>query len=101
MVKTMVNKKETKTEKTEKKSTSKKENKEKIKNILIPEQTKLTKEEGEKLLEKYNITIRQLPGIKKEDPGIRHLNPKVGDIIKIERKSQTAKIATYFRGVTK
>ena len=91
-----------KTEKqTKEKTTSKIENKEEIKHTLVPKHTKLTKEEAKKLLEKYNITIKELPKIKKADQGIRHLNAKIGDIIKIERNSPTAKKTTYFRSVIK
>jgi len=39
----------------------------------------------------------QLPKIHKKDPAISHLEPKKGDIIKIERKSPTNIKSIYYR----
>ena len=69
------------------------------KHVLVPKHIKLTEKEKKELLEKYNITLRELPKILKKDPAIRHLNLKQGDIIKIIRKSQTAGEAIFYRGV--
>jgi len=69
------------------------------KHVLVPKHTKLSEKEKEALFAKYNITFRELPKILKNDPAIAHLNPKPGDVIKIERKSKTAGKAIYYRGV--
>jgi len=66
-------------------------------NILQPKHFKLKPDEVKKLLEKYNISIAQLPKIKSNDPAI----PKgcaVGDVLRIERK-QGDKINFYYRVV--
>jgi len=65
--------------------------------MLVPEHKKLTKEEKDELLEKYNITVKELPKILKDDPAISHLSLDVGDVIKITRKSPTMGRAVYYR----
>ncbi len=69
------------------------------KHVLVPKHTKLSEKEKEALFAGYNITFRELPKILKSDPAIAHLNPKAGDVIKIERKSKTSGKAIYYRGV--
>ena len=69
------------------------------KHVLIPEHLKLSEKEKKELLEKYNITLQELPKILKDDPAIASLNAKPGDVIKITRKSVTAGEAIFYRGV--
>ncbi len=69
------------------------------KHILIPKHSKLSDAQKEKLLEKYNISLKELPRILKTDPAIISLGAKQGDIIKITRKSQTAGEAVFYRVV--
>ena len=69
------------------------------KHILIPKHSKLSDSQKEKLLEKYNISIKELPRIFKTDPAISSLDAKPGDVIKITRKSQTAGEAIFYRVV--
>ena len=56
---------------------------------------KLSKEETEKLLEKFNIALSQLPRISKKDPAVPE-GCKVGDVLKIERKTDEG-VEEYFR----
>ena len=65
--------------------------------ILQPKHIKLKLEEVKKLLEKYNISLSQLPKIKIEDPGLPE-GCTVGDVIKIERKEEE-KNHIYYRVV--
>jgi len=65
--------------------------------VLQPKHSKIKKEEVDKLLEKYNISLAQLPKIKKEDPALPE-GVGVGDMIKIERK-EGDKIVIYYRVV--
>ena len=67
--------------------------------ILVPKHTKLGKKEYEDLLNKYNISLRQLPSILESDPAISHLDVNPDDIIKIERSSPTAKKSIFYRVV--
>ena len=55
--------------------------------------------EKQKLLEQYNISLKELPRIPKTDAAIVSLNVKPGDVIKIIRKSPTAKESAFYRVV--
>lgn len=69
------------------------------KHILVPEHLKLNEKEKKELLEKYCVSLKELPKIKKNDPSIEHLDVKEGDMIKIIRKSPTAGESIFYRGV--
>jgi len=71
------------------------------KHQLVPKQILLAEREKEELLQKYGITLRQLPRISLEDPAIKDLNGKIGDVVKIFRKSQTAGESIYYRVIVK
>ena len=66
---------------------------------LVPKHVKLTEEEKNTLLQKYNISIKQLPEIHTSDPAIAHLDAKQGDVIKIIRKSPTIGETSFYRVV--
>ena len=66
---------------------------------LVPKHVKLNKEKKKELLEKYNITVNELPKILKEDPAIKHLSINQGYVIKIIRPSGTSGKAVYYRVV--
>jgi DNA-directed RNA polymerase subunit H len=70
-----------------------------IEHVLVPVHTKLSEKEAKALLERYAITIKELPKIYIDDPAIRHLDPKENDIIKIVRASPTAGKTVFYRGV--
>jgi DNA-directed RNA polymerase subunit H (RpoH/RPB5) len=65
--------------------------------VLQPKNSKLKPEEVKKLLEKYNITVSQLPKISSKDPGIGEGFAQ-GDVLKIERKEE-GKSVVYYRVV--
>ena len=65
--------------------------------ILQPKQKKLNQEEVKKLLEKYNISVSQLPKIKAADPSLTE-GFQPGEVIRIERKEED-KINVYYRVV--
>ena len=69
------------------------------KHFLIPKHEKLNEKEKKKLLEQYNISLKELPKIPKSDAGIASLNAKPGDIIKIIRKSPTTSESLFYRVV--
>jgi len=71
------------------------------KHYLVPKHTKLSDKEKKDLLEKYYITVKELPRIVKTDPAIQGLNPQIGDVIKIVRPSATAKETLFYRGVVR
>ncbi len=62
--------------------------------ILQPKQRKLSNEESEKLLKKYNISRTQLPKIKISDPSLSD-DFEIGDIVEIEREKESKKFIYY------
>ncbi len=64
---------------------------------LQPKHSKLKPEEALKLLERYNISVLQLPKIKINDVVLPE-KCNVGEVIKIERKEKE-KTEDYFRVV--
>ena len=66
---------------------------------LVPQHLKLSEKEKKELLEKFQISLKELPKIRKNDPAIAHLEVSSGDVIKIVRKSPTADESVFYRGV--
>lgn len=67
-----------------------------LKHKLVPDHTILSKTEANKVLKQLNIHQEQLPKIKSDDPVVKDIGAKPGDILKITRKSHTAgKFVTY------
>ena len=64
---------------------------------LQPKHTKISKTELAELLETYNIAIGQLPKISKKDPAAPE-GSEVGDVLKIERKTEDGE-QDYYRVV--
>jgi DNA-directed RNA polymerase subunit H len=71
------------------------------KHELVPKHVLLSEKEKEEVLEKYGISLRQLPRISIEDPAVKDLNGKIGDVVKIIRKSPTAGETLYYRVIVK
>ncbi len=69
------------------------------KHILVPKHVKVSEKEKKALLEKYAISAFDLPLIRKNDPAIKNVDIKAGDVIKIIRKSPTAGEAIFYRCV--
>lgn len=67
--------------------------------IYVPKHIKATDAEIEEILKKYNITKKQLPKIQHLDPVAKELEAKVGDVIKVTRKSPTNIKFTVYRMV--
>jgi len=61
----------------------------------------MLKEEIDQLLSKYNIVIKDLPKIKLNDPAVKLLGAKEGDVLEIKRNSKTAGQYNYYRLVVK
>ena len=67
--------------------------------IYVPKHEIISKQEAQKVLEKYNCNPTELPFIFVTDPAILGLGVKPGDMIKITRKSPTAGTSLYYRYV--
>lgn len=65
--------------------------------ILVPKHELCSDDEKAKVLAKYKVQPHQMPRITANDPAIRHLGVKVGDLIKITRHSDTAGDAVFYR----
>ena len=70
-----------------------------IKHILIPPFRKLTKEEADKVLLKFDISALQLPQISIKDPMAKAVDSKLGEIIEIEHKNPTGGKDLFYRRV--
>ncbi len=70
-----------------------------VSHYLIPKHSKVSEKDKRVLLDSYQITVKELPKILRKDPAIAHLDVEVGDVIRIERKSDTAGKATGYRTV--
>ncbi len=68
---------------------------------LSPKYRVLTPDEISALLEKFKISMRDLPKIKLTDPAVKQLNANEGDVLEITRDSATAGEAAYYRLVVK
>lgn len=68
-----------------------------LKHNLVPEHVILSDEEAEKVLEELKIRPDQLPKILPDDPVVKAIDAKIGDVLKITRKSETAGIFIAYR----
>ncbi len=68
---------------------------------MVPKHILLNEEEKQQLMNQYKITLRQLPRILSNDPVIMNLGGKIGDVVKISRKSPVAGESVYYRVVVK
>lgn len=66
---------------------------------LIPKHKKLSDKDAKKVLEKYNITVKELPSILKTDNVLKNMDVDEGDVIMIERDSPTVGKTVFYRGV--
>lgn len=66
---------------------------------LVPKHTILTEGEATAVLKSFDINANSLPKILSKDPAVKQLGAKVGDIIKIERVSETAGVSVAYRKV--
>jgi len=72
--------------------------KEILSHFLIPTHEILDESSAQAVLMKYGVDRSKLPKIMKHDPGLPD-GAKIGDIVKITRKSKTAGTALYYRVV--
>lgn len=64
---------------------------------LVPKHEVLSEKDSEKALNEFKITKDQLPKILITDPAVKRIGAKVGDIVKITRKSPTAGVSEIYR----
>ncbi len=66
---------------------------------LVPHHEVVSDDEKEKIMKKFNTSPDQLPKILENDPVSLSIGAKPGQVIKITRKSHTAKEAVAYRFV--
>ena len=67
--------------------------------VYAPKHEIMSKKEAEEVLEKFHTKPTEMPLIYVNDPAIKGLGVKPGDMIKITRKSATAGESIYYRYV--
>lgn len=67
--------------------------------VLVPVHKKISNEEKEELLKKYNLSFKQLPKILSNDSALEGLEVVSGDVVQIIRKSIDLGEVPYYRVV--
>lgn len=71
------------------------------KSEFVPKHIIMNEDEKLQVLNQFKITIRQLPRISVNDPVIKQIGGKIGDVVKIIRNSPVAGEFVYYRIVIK
>ncbi|WP_209675047.1 DNA-directed RNA polymerase subunit H [Methanolinea mesophila] len=72
-----------------------------LEHVMVPDHKIMTEDEVNGLLSSYTITTEQLPKIYHDDPAVKTIGAKVGEVIRIIRDSHTAGRAESYRLVIK
>lgn len=68
-----------------------------LRHELVPRFRILTEEEKKQVLERFNTTEKKLPRILADDPAVKVLKAKHGDLLEINRNSRIAGESVYYR----
>ena len=68
-----------------------------IEHVFTPKIRPLDTEEKQRILEEYDLKLRDLPKMEKTDFEARYFNLKVGDIVEIIRPSIASGEAVFYR----
>ncbi len=66
---------------------------------LVPKHEIMSEEEKSEFIKQYNISIKQLPHIRQDDPVVKKLGANKGDVIRITREDETTGEYFYYRVV--
>ena len=69
------------------------------KHTLVPKHEKISEDEFNEVMNKYNVSKTQLTRILVKDPAILDLDVEIGDVIKITRNSPTIGKSYFYRVV--
>jgi DNA-directed RNA polymerase subunit H len=72
-----------------------------LEHVMVPDHKIMTEDEVNGLLSSYAITTEQLPKIYHDDPAVKTIAAKPGEVIRIIRDSHTAGRAESYRLVIK
>ena len=70
-----------------------------FKSELVPKHEIMTEDEKAAFLKQYNISLKQLPRIRHDDPAVKELAAKKGDIIMVTRNDPEVGEYPYYRVV--
>jgi len=68
-----------------------------LQHVLVPKHEVVSEKEKKDILKKFNVKEEQLPKILLDDPVVKKIKAKPGDVIKITRESPTAGKTFYYR----
>ncbi len=68
-----------------------------LEHVLVPKHEILSKDEAAAVLQKFGVGLDAIPRISREDPVVKAIEAKRGDLLKIIRRSPTAGEAIYYR----
>ncbi len=66
---------------------------------MVPKHEVLSEKDADKILEQLNVSRDQLPGILLNDPALKGLNAKNGDIIRVTRNNPVTGTSYAYRVV--
>ena len=66
---------------------------------LVPKHGIMSEDEKAAFLKQYNVSLKQLPRIKHDDPAVKELAAKKGDIIRVTRNDPGVGEYLYYRVV--
>lgn len=72
-----------------------------LEHVMVPDHQIMSEDEVQQLFSLYTISSEQLPKIYHDDPAVKAIGAKVGDVIRIVRMSHTAGRAESYRLVIK
>jgi len=72
-----------------------------LEHMMVPEHRIMDEEGIKALLARYHLTLEQLPKVFHDDPAVKAVKARPGDVIRIVRESQTAGRAESYRLVTR
>lgn len=68
-----------------------------LKHQLVPRHEILSPKEKKEVLESLGVTDKKIPRIKSDDPVVKAIEAKKGDMLRISRDSPTAGSSVYYR----
>lgn len=72
-----------------------------LEHVMVPDHQIMSEDEVKQLYSLYSISSEQLPKIYHDDPSVKTIGAKVGDVIRVIRTSHTAGRAESYRLVIK
>ncbi len=72
-----------------------------LEHVMVPDHKIMSEEEVGTLFSTYKITSEHLPKIYHDEPAVKIIGAKVGDVVRTIRTSHTAGIAESYRLVVK